>query len=188
MQVPEFGARRTAGGRKEADMSTVATNGSSAKTAGVAPPPEYESSYIGAGWIVLAAMMFVIAATLNFVWGIAAVAGSRFFVDGVTYILSVLNTLGWIAIGLGGVQLLAALSIWRGGAFGRWFGIVAAGVAVIGAMMMIPAYPLWALTLVALDVLVIHGLAVYGGKPDLLDQRLTLTSVGYTAPPSRFTW
>jgi hypothetical protein len=36
-------------------------------------------------------------------------------------------------------------------------------------MMMIPAYPFWALTLVALDVLVIYGLAAYGGKPGLLD-------------------
>jgi hypothetical protein len=150
-------------------MSTVATNGSSTKTASVAPPPEYKSSYAGAGWIVFAAIMFVLAASLNVIWGIAAVADSRFFVDGATYILGGLNTWGWIAIGLGAVQLLAALSIWRGGAFGRWFGIIAAGVAVIGAMMMIPAYPFWALTLVALDVLVIYGLAAYGGKPGLLD-------------------
>jgi hypothetical protein len=150
-------------------MSTVATNGSSTKTASVAPPPEYKSSYAGAGWIVFAAIMFALAASLNVIWGIAAVADSRFFVDGATYILGGLNTWGWIAIGLGAVQLLAALSIWRGGAFGRWFGIIAAGVAVIGAMMMIPAYPFWALTLVGLDVLVIYGLAAYGGKPGLLD-------------------
>jgi hypothetical protein len=150
-------------------MSTVATNGSSTKTASVAPPPEYKSSYAGAGWIVFAAIMFALAASLNVIWGIAAVADSRFFVDGATYILGGLNTWGWIAIGLGAVQLLAALSIWRGGAFGRWFGIIAAGVAVIGAMMMIPAYPFWALTLVGLDVLVIYGLAAYGGKPRQLD-------------------
>ena len=150
-------------------MSTVATNGSSTKTASVAPPPEYKSSYAGAGWIVFAAIMFALAASLNVIWGIAAVADSRFFVDGATYILGGLNTWGWIAIGLGAVQLLAALSIWRGGAFGRWFGIIAAGVAVIGAMMMIPAYPFWALALVGLDVLVIYGLAAYGGKPGLLD-------------------
>jgi hypothetical protein len=34
-------------------------------------------------------------------------------------------------------------------------------------MMSIPAYPLWALTLVAIDVLIIYGLVAYGGKPDL---------------------
>jgi hypothetical protein len=34
-------------------------------------------------------------------------------------------------------------------------------------MMSIPAYPLWSLALVAIDLLVIYGLAVYGGKPYL---------------------
>jgi hypothetical protein len=150
-------------------MATVVTNGSTTKAARGGPQLEHEPSYTGAGWIVFATIMFVLAASLNAIWGIAAVAESRFFVDGATYILSDLNTWGWVAIGLGAVQLLAALSIWRGGAFGRWFGIIAAGVAVIGAMMMIPAYPLWALTLVALDALVIYGLAVYGGKPGLLE-------------------
>ncbi len=33
--------------------------------------------------------------------------------------------------------------------------------------MSIPAYPLWSLVLIALYVLVIYGLAVYGGKPRL---------------------
>ena len=34
-------------------------------------------------------------------------------------------------------------------------------------MMMIPAYPFWSLTLVAIDLLVIYGLVAYGGKPEL---------------------
>ena len=34
-------------------------------------------------------------------------------------------------------------------------------------MMSIPAYPFWALVLVAIDVLVIYGLAAYGGRPAL---------------------
>ena len=36
-------------------------------------------------------------------------------------------------------------------------------------MMAIPAYPLWSLTLVALAILVIYALAVYGGKPELTE-------------------
>ena len=150
-------------------MSTVATNGSSTKTPpaiGTAYRTE-ATSYKGAGWIVFAGIMFVIAASLNFIWGIAAVSGSHFFVAGSTFILSDLNTWGWVAIGFGAIELLAALSIWRGGAFGRWFGILVAGLAVVAAMMMIPAYPLWALTLIAIDFMVIYGLAVYGGRPEL---------------------
>ena len=34
-------------------------------------------------------------------------------------------------------------------------------------MLTIPAYPFWSLTLFALYVLVVYGLAAYGGKPYL---------------------
>ena len=126
-----------------------------------------EPTYAGAGWVVFASCMFIVAATLNIIWGIAAVSNSHFFVANASFILSGLNTWGWIAMGFGVIELLAAWSIWRGGAFGRWFGIFVAGLAVVAAMMMIPAYPLWALTLVAIDFMVIYGLAVYGGRPEL---------------------
>jgi len=122
----------------------------------------------GAGWVLFAGIMFGLAAVLNIIWGIAALANSGFFVAGAHYILLTdLHAWGWIAIGFGALELLAALSIWRGGAFGRWFGIVVAGLAVVGALMSMPAAPLWSLTLVALYVFVIYGLAAYGGRPEL---------------------
>lgn len=124
-------------------------------------------SYEGGGWILFAGIMFLVSATLNVIWGIAAVSNSHFFVGNASYILSDLNTWGWIAIGFGALEALAALSIWRGGAFGRWFGIIVAGLAVVAALMSIPAYPFWSLTLVAIAVLVIYGLAAYGGRPEL---------------------
>jgi hypothetical protein len=123
-----------------------------------------EASGSGAGWVLFAMIMFGIAACLNFIWGIAAVSSSHFFVANAHYIISDLNTWGWIVIGFGAVEALTALSIWRGGAFGRWFGIVVAGFAVIAAMLSIPAYPIWSLVLVTIYLLVIYGLAAYGGK------------------------
>ena len=126
-----------------------------------------DGTFAGAGWIVFAATMFVVSAGLNLIWGIAAISNSHFFVGNASFILSDLNTWGWIAIGFSALEALAAFSIWRGGAFGRWFGIAVAILAVMSAMMSIPAYPLWSLVLVALGVLVIYGLAVYGGKPEL---------------------
>jgi hypothetical protein len=37
------------------------------------------------------------------------------------------------------------------------------GLSAIGALLAIPAYPFWSLTIFALDVLVIYGLVAYGG-------------------------
>lgn len=126
-----------------------------------------ERSYKGAGWVLFAAIMLVMGGVLSIIWGIAAVSSSHFFVAGASYIVSGLNTWGWIVMAFGALEALAALSIWRGGEFGRWFGIFAAGLGGVAAMMSIPAYPFWALALVAIDVLVIYGLAAYGGKPYL---------------------
>jgi hypothetical protein len=153
-------------------MSALKTNGARtdvvretgpALTYTTAPP----SSEKGAGWVLFAGIMFAISACLNIIWGIAAVSNSHFFVANAHYIISSLHTWGWIAIGFGAVEGLAVLSIWRGGQLGRWFGIVVAGFAALVAMLSIPAYPLWSLILVALDILVIYGLAAYGGKPEL---------------------
>jgi hypothetical protein len=148
-------------------MPTV-TNGARTEARMSAQVPEYSTgatSYQGEGWVTFAGIMFMVSSVLNVIWGIAAVSNSHFFVGNASYILSDLNTWGWVAIGFGAVEALAALSIWRGGAFGRWFGIGIASLALVGAMMSIPAYPIWALVLVAIDVLIIYGLAAYGGEP-----------------------
>ena len=61
------------------------------------------------------------------------------------------------------LQIVAAFSIWSGGGFGRWFGIGAAGLSAIAALMSLPGYPFWSLAVFAIDVLIIYGLAAYGG-------------------------
>jgi hypothetical protein len=129
----------------------------------IAPEP---SSDEGMGWILFAGVMFMLLGTLNVIWGIAAVAESSFFVANASYlIITDLATWGWIAIGFGALELLAAFSIWAGGGFGRWFGILVAGFGVVSALLTMPAYPLWSLTAIALGILVVYGLAVHGGKP-----------------------
>lgn len=118
----------------------------------------------GAGWVMFAGIMLMIAGVLDVIYGIAAVGNSKFFVHETQYILSGLNTWGWITIILGALQILAAFSIWSGGGFGRWFGIFIAGLSSIGALMSIPAYPFWSLAIFAIDILIIYGLAAYGGQ------------------------
>ena len=64
---------------------------------------------------------------------------------------------------VGVLQLLACVSIVRGGQFGRWFGIVVASLSAIAALLSIPAYPFWSLAVFAVDIMIIYGLAAYGG-------------------------
>jgi hypothetical protein len=118
----------------------------------------------GAGWLMFAGIMLLIAGVLNVIYGIAAIGDSNFFINDTEYILSDLKTWGWVMLIIGALQIAAAFSIWAGNQFGRWFGIFTAGISAIGALLSIPAYPFWSLAIFAIDVLIIYGLAAYGGR------------------------
>ena len=85
------------------------------------------------------------------------------FIADAHFVFSNLSTWGWIVVILGIVQILAALALFAGSEFARWFGIVVAGANAAGQLMFVPAYPWWALAMFALDILIIYALAVYGG-------------------------
>lgn len=121
----------------------------------------------GTGWVLFAGIMIVIDGVLNVIYGIAAIDKSKFFVVGSEYILSDLNTWGWVALILGVLQIIAAFSIWQGGLYGRWFGILVASLGAIAALLAIPAYPFWSLALFSIDILIVYGLAAYGGDKSL---------------------
>jgi hypothetical protein len=122
-------------------------------------------------WLAFASIMLAIAGALNVIYGIGAIDRSKFFVVDAEYVVSDLRTWGWIVLGLGALQFLAAFSIWGGGQFGRWFGIACASVNGIAQLMAIPGYPLLAITLFGLDVLIIYGLVVHGGHGDEREYR-----------------
>jgi hypothetical protein len=118
----------------------------------------------GAGWVAFAGIMILIAAVLNVIWGIAAIDKASFFIEDERFILSDLSTWGWIILVIGVLQGIAAFSIFSGGSYGRWVGILSASLGAIGALLSIPGYPFWSLCLFFIDVLVIYGLAAYGGQ------------------------
>ena len=111
------------------------------------------------GWWIFAGIVLGIAAVLNIIYGIAAIDNSSFFVNDAKFILSDLNTWGWVTVVIGLIQGLAALSLFSGGGFGRWLGIFAASLSAIAALLSIPAYPLWSLCIFALALIVLYELA-----------------------------
>jgi hypothetical protein len=133
------------------------------------PPTEAAAGYRretkmrGAGRVVFAAILLVIAGTLNIIYGIGAISDANFFTSNTQYVFSSLHTWGWITLILGVIQLTAGFSLFGGGAYGRVIGIAAATLGAIGALLSVGgAYPFWSLGIFALCVIVIHGLVVYG--------------------------
>jgi hypothetical protein len=123
----------------------------------------------GLGRAIFAAILLLIAGTLNIIYGIAAISDANFYTSsGTHYVFSSLHTWGWITVILGVIQLTAGFSLLGGGTYGRVIGIAAATLGAIGALLAIGgANPFWALGIFALCVIVIHGLVVYGeDEPD----------------------
>jgi hypothetical protein len=125
---------------------------------------DYSDDVRGMGWIAFAGILLGLAGTWNFIDGILAISRSKVYGLNNTFVFSDLRTWGWIVLIVGCLQLLAAFAIFAGSELARWFGIAVAGVNAIAQLGFVPAYPFWALMMFTLDILVIYGLAVYGGK------------------------
>jgi hypothetical protein len=118
----------------------------------------------GEGWVLFAATMFGLLAVLNFIDGLAAVSNSKFFVNDAQFVISNLNTYGWVLIVLSVCQVALAAGIGMRMKGLRWIGVLVAGVNAIVQLTFIPAYPFWSLALFTLDILVIYGLVAHGSK------------------------
>jgi hypothetical protein len=117
----------------------------------------------GAGRVVLATTLLFLVGALNIIYGIGALDGARVVVGGERYILDDANTLGWVLVILGVIQLIGAASLLGGNVFGKFIAILGAGLGAIGALLSIGgANPWWSLGIFFLCVYVIHGIFIYG--------------------------
>jgi hypothetical protein len=124
---------------------------------------DYDDSQ-GQGLVTFAGVMLMIAGVLNCLYGIAAIDKANVFVNDARYVFGDLSTWGWFALALGVLQIFAAFAVWRGTPWARWFGVACASVNAILQTLWIPAYPVLAITLLTMDIVVIYGLLAYGGR------------------------
>jgi hypothetical protein len=129
------------------------------------PEPVEPDHYMGGvAWVTFAAAMLVIAGFVNVMYGFAAVSGEEFYRDEARFIFGDLETWGWVHVGLGSMALIAAFLVVSGSDLGRGLGILIAGANVITQLLFISSYPYLALSVIALDCLVVYGLVVHGGR------------------------
>jgi hypothetical protein len=124
---------------------------------------DYDDAH-GQGLVTLAGVMLMIAASRTRFMGSPRLTRRTSSSPTRRYVSGDLSTWGWFLVALGVVQCFAAFAIWRGAAWGRWFGVACASANVILLMLWIPAYPVFAMTILAFDIIVIYGLLAYGGR------------------------
>jgi hypothetical protein len=140
------------------EYASVGTRSSGVSDRTYAPPQA------GLGWVTFAVVMLGIAGSLNVIYGIAAISNSSFYVGDAEHVISSLNTWGWVVMIFGVGQVVAAISIWAETEFGRWLGVLLAAAGAIVHLIFMPASPFLALALFALNVLIVYGLVVHGGR------------------------
>ena len=117
----------------------------------------------GTGRAAFAAILLLIAGTLNIIYGIGALDSANIFVNDKRFVLDDLNTMGWVLIVLGVIQLTGGFSLMAGKTYGRVIGIVGAGLGAIGALLSVSGpNPWWSLGVFALCVYILHGILVLG--------------------------
>lgn len=121
----------------------------------------------GFGLIVFASVLLVLVAFFNMIYGIAAIANSHVFVANAHFVFANLRTWGWITLAISILQLAAAAGVLAGNQLARWYAVAVVGLSAIDMMFFVPAYPFWALTIIAVDVVALYGLCAYGSRRNL---------------------
>ena len=121
----------------------------------------------GYGLVLFASILLLVLGCFNAIQGIAAIVNSHVFVTNAHYVFGNLRAWGWITLILGALQLLAAAGVLAGSQLARWFAVAVIGLNAIDQMFFIPAYPFWSLTIIAMDIVALWGLCVYGSRQNL---------------------
>jgi hypothetical protein len=121
----------------------------------------------GYGLIIFAAVLLFVLGFFNMLYGIAAIANSHVFTANAHYVIGDLRAWGWATLILSVLQLVAAGGILAGNQLARWFAVAVVGLNAIDMMFFVPAYPFWALMIIAVDVVALYGLCAYGSRANI---------------------
>jgi hypothetical protein len=121
----------------------------------------------GAGWKLFAGIMIVIVGTFNVIDGLVAITDDSYLKNVGSRQLPLTNnvkTWSRVVLILGAILILSGFLIFAGNMFGRVIGVLVAGVNAIVQLAYRPHFPLWSFTMILVDILVIRGIVVHGGR------------------------
>jgi uncharacterized membrane protein HdeD (DUF308 family) len=123
------------------------------------------------GWLTFSAVVLIIAGIMRVIDAIWAFGYHGAIPDDLKDAIlgHSLKTYGWIWL-IAGVILIAAGVLVLGpgdrpsAEISRWIGIIAAALAAISAIFVMPYYPVWSLIYIAIAIMVIYGLSARYGE------------------------
>jgi hypothetical protein len=117
------------------------------------------------GWVAFAGIAMVVLGGLDVLWGIAAIANNEVVVVGGHGVMIFdITAWGWIQLILGLVVLLTGFGLLVGSEIARVLGLFLLALNAVLQIVWFSAAPLWALLIIALDVVLIYQLTVNWAK------------------------
>jgi hypothetical protein len=116
------------------------------------------------GWVYFAGIILVLLGAFQIIEALTALLNQDYLLatsDGLLVHVN-LAAWGWLHLALGIVAVVAGYGVMVGQRWAQIVGIVLAGVSAVVNLAYIAAYPLWSVIVIALDVIIIHALAVHG--------------------------
>jgi hypothetical protein len=118
-------------------------------------------------WIAFAGVMMLILGCLDVIWGLAAIVNSEVVVVGGHGVLIFdLTAWGWIQLILGVVLVLTGIGLLVGNEIARVLGLFLLAANAVLQVVWFTAAPLWAILIIALDVVIIYQLIASWTEPD----------------------
>jgi len=133
-------------------------------TTGMSAPTTHAAAGLRGGWETFAAIMLTIGGLSNLLWGWGALRDAaawgeyRPFADAA--FVGQLEFWGWVSIVWAFALFIGAALLFTGQSAGRLTAIVLASLSALFWIVVLPAFPLLALAVLALDTVIIYGLTV----------------------------
>ncbi len=120
-----------------------------------------EGSSFGLGVSIFAGATLAIAGVTQLLTGLVAIIDGRTFLVTTTHYAFELNATawGWIHLIVGLLSAVTGVAIFTGNVVARWAGIALSCLSMVTNFLWLPYYPLWAIVVIAIDVVVIWALA-----------------------------
>jgi len=117
-------------------------------------------------WVQFAGLMLVLDGTFHIVQGLVALFRDEVFVVTRRHLMLDLDytAWGWIQLAVGAVVILVGVGLLTGRMAARVLGAVVAFVSALVSLSFLPAYPVWSVMMITLDVVVMWAIVVHGGE------------------------
>jgi hypothetical protein len=118
------------------------------------------------GWIIFAGTMMTLVGTFHVIQGLVALFDDTYYLVGQNGLVvqADYTAWGWAHLISGVVIFGAGLALFSGKMWARTLGVILASISMILNFAFIAAFPVWSLTIIALDVFVIYALTAHGGE------------------------